>query len=286
MDKINILLSSIIANEDDNPRIEYRGIDALASSIRETGLLSPLVVANVEGDYYLLDGFRRYRALKMLGATHACCHVRLCARADLDIERAKVIGSTQQSNPLSPIENALYAKFLYENVCGGVQRRVAELMGIDASSVMHYLRVASLPSDIIDAVKAKKIPISMCISQLRYRSVEDAVTYIRHAISVKDAPPPSSHESLSDFLELELEEVCSPPTSGDSLEETIIDVDALISAPSSSDIRITFSESEKLDLQIYGLKDSLFSIIEGYNSYRSGGCDIEEFVAIANKVLK
>ena len=52
--------------EGPNPRIKFEGIDKLAASIKELGLLSPLTVVKSNGTYNLVDGARRFRALKKL----------------------------------------------------------------------------------------------------------------------------------------------------------------------------------------------------------------------------
>jgi ParB family chromosome partitioning protein len=60
-------IESIVVDVTRNPRRRFRAVNELAASIREHGLLQPLVVGrNGSSEYYLIAGYRRMAALKML----------------------------------------------------------------------------------------------------------------------------------------------------------------------------------------------------------------------------
>ena len=81
-DVIKIPLDSINADLDFNAREDYKDIDLLANSIKDSGLIQPLVVTKDEGDrYFLVAGFRRFKACQLIGhspvnATVIVCHTK------------------------------------------------------------------------------------------------------------------------------------------------------------------------------------------------------------------
>ncbi len=146
------------------PRKEFdeRALAELAESIREYGVLQPIVVTRKEIDlptgrsveYELLAGERRLRAAKIVGLGQIPVIVREDTSDKVKLELALV--ENLQREDLNPIEKAVAFKKLIDDF-GMVQREVAEKVGKSREVVANTLRLLTLPSDMQDGVSLGKI---------------------------------------------------------------------------------------------------------------------------------
>lgn len=92
-------------------RMEPEALEALAASIREEGILSPLIVRKTDAGYEIVAGERRYQAAKMIGLETVPAIVR-----ELDDRHALAVGLIEniQRENLNPIEEALGVRRLQE----------------------------------------------------------------------------------------------------------------------------------------------------------------------------
>ena len=121
-------------------------IAALAGTIREKGLIQPLVVrARTGGGYELVAGERRFRALRSLGEAKA--PVVVLEASDADVRELALIENLQRAD-LNPIEEAeaYQALIVDKNL---TQDQVADRLGVARASVANTVRLLRLP----DAVK-------------------------------------------------------------------------------------------------------------------------------------
>ncbi len=137
-------------------------LQELASSIREFGILHPLVVTKHEVptesgtavEYHLISGERRLMAAKIAGLERVPAIVRF---ASTDRERLElaIIENIQREN-LNPIETArAYAKL--QDQFGLTQREIAVRVGKSREAVTNAIRLLNLPSQVQDAVAQGKI---------------------------------------------------------------------------------------------------------------------------------
>jgi ParB family chromosome partitioning protein len=138
------------------------GINELASSIREFGMLQPLVVTKIEREvptgteveYELIAGERRWLAAKKLGLSTVPAIIK-----NIDLERKRlemaVVENIQREN-LNPIETArAFAKLQDEFRL--TQREIATRLGKSRELVANTLRLLDLPPYIQEAISAKQI---------------------------------------------------------------------------------------------------------------------------------
>ena len=146
------------------PRRDFDEIalQELAGSIREFGILHPLVVTKIEipgehgtdVEYQLISGERRWRAAKLAGLERVPALVRI-APTDRDRLELAIIENIQREN-LNPIETArAYAKL--QDQFGLTQREVAVRVGKSREVVANSIRLLNLPTPIQDAVSGNKI---------------------------------------------------------------------------------------------------------------------------------
>ena len=123
---------------------DQAAIDELAESIRQKGLLQPLLVRRVNGAYELIAGERRWRAAQQLGMDQVPVTVRDCADGEL-LEMA-LIENIQREN-LNPLEEARAYRRLGDEF-KLTQDEIATRVGKDRSTVANTVRLLQLPQEV------------------------------------------------------------------------------------------------------------------------------------------
>lgn len=128
-------------------------MDELAESIKEYGIIQPLIVTKNDGEYELIAGERRLRAAKIIGLKEVPVIVR-----EADAQRKLEISLVEnlQRQDLNPIEASIaYRKLIDEfNL---EQGEVARRVGKSRSTVANTVRMLNLPEEIQQALIAGKI---------------------------------------------------------------------------------------------------------------------------------
>lgn len=147
----------------DQPRREFdeKELQDLAGSIREHGILQPLVVSKIESatpsgmlvSYQLIAGERRLRASKLAGLLHVPVVIKKATPRE-NLEWA-IIENVQRSD-LNAIERAVAYQRLIDEY-GLSQVDVAGRVGKSRESIANVLRLLNLPQEIKDAISAGKI---------------------------------------------------------------------------------------------------------------------------------
>lgn len=125
-------------------------LNDLADSIREQGILEPIVVAKTPAGYQIIAGERRWRAAKILGFTKVPVVVR--ETTPQGMLEMSIVENVQRED-LNPIERALAYKRLIEEFGLGTNE-VAKRVGKSAPTVSNTIRLLSLPDAIKDALVA------------------------------------------------------------------------------------------------------------------------------------
>lgn len=139
-----------------NPRIEFEkdGLAELASSIKELGIVQPLTVRKLGNDkFQIISGERRFKASQIVGLKEIPAYIRI-ANDQAMLEMALV--ENIQRRDLNPMEIALSYKRLVDE-CNLTQEALADRVGKKRSSTANYLRLLTLPIEIQNALKEKKI---------------------------------------------------------------------------------------------------------------------------------
>lgn len=140
----------------DQPRKAFsdEAITALADSIREHGMLQPIIVRPIaSGGYQIVAGERRWRAARMAGLDEVPVVIR--ELSDLQTAQIAIIENLQREN-LNPIEEAAGYNDLIENF-GMTQEKVAKMVGRSRSAVANAVRILSLPDRVIKMVENGEI---------------------------------------------------------------------------------------------------------------------------------
>ena len=142
------LRTSEIEPNRDQPRKAFsdEAITALADSIREHGMLQPILVRPLStGGYQIVAGERRWRAARMAGLDEVPVNIR--ELSDLETMQIAIIENLQREN-LNPVEEASGYNELIEKF-GMTQEKVAKMVGRSRSAVANAVRILSLPERVL-----------------------------------------------------------------------------------------------------------------------------------------
>ncbi len=146
---------SEIVRDEEQPRKEFdpEALEALASSIKEHGVLQPLVVVKEDGKYKIVAGERRWRASKLAGLTEVPAIVRtLESQERLEIS---IIENAQRED-LNAIEMATaYAKLKSQFNLN--EDEISDRVGKSKSAVVNTMRLLNLPDNAKKAMVEHKL---------------------------------------------------------------------------------------------------------------------------------
>lgn len=155
---LQLPVSKVKANPHQ-PRKDFKEIplNDLVMSIKEHGVIQPLIVSeNMGGNYELIAGERRLRAAKMAGLTTVPALVRTAK--ELNKLELSLIENIQRQD-LNPIEKAESYKKLVDEF-GLTHEQAAQRLGISRAQFSNFLRLLSLPQDILNGLVNGKISLS------------------------------------------------------------------------------------------------------------------------------
>lgn len=133
-----------IAPNPDQPRQALGDLEDLSASIREKGVLEPLLVRRVGTKYQIIAGERRYRAAVEAGLGELPCVIRETSDAEM-MELALI--ENMQRKDLTPFEEADGLRVLAETY-GYTHETMAEKIGKSRSTITEALSLAAMPEDI------------------------------------------------------------------------------------------------------------------------------------------
>jgi ParB family chromosome partitioning protein len=149
---LKLLPVELITANPKNPRRSFpeSDIDALAQSLREKGLIQPLLVRPLnDGSFQIVAGERRWRAAQKAGLHEIPAIVReLDDKATLELA---IVENVQRSD-LSPLEEAQAYRMLMEEF-KYTQQQLAESIGKSRSHIANTLRLMSLPDSVKEHIE-------------------------------------------------------------------------------------------------------------------------------------
>lgn len=152
---VRIISITEIDRNPDQPRREFdeEGLHALSESIRQAGVLQPLLVVEKAGRYQIVAGERRFRAAHLAGLDSVPCIVR-----DFTLQEqmeAALIENIQRED-LNAIEEAAALRQLMD-ACHYTQEQAAKRLGKSRPAVANLLRLLALPKGVQEYVIQGKL---------------------------------------------------------------------------------------------------------------------------------
>lgn len=207
----------------DQPRKVFndKALEELAKSIKENGIIQPLLVRPMpDGSYQLIAGERRWRAARMVGLSEVPVTVRV-----MTDEEASVFALIEnlQREDLNPVEEAEGMKSLIETY-GFTQEEAADRVGKSRTAVTNTLRLLKLPESVLsllndgkisagharallgldDEKEMLKITEAIIKDQISVRQVEKMVKYANQGEKVKPLKRDKKRDKYYDEVELAL----------------------------------------------------------------------------------
>ena len=177
---ISTLKISLVDPKSDQPRkyFDKDALEELSASIRENGLLQPILVREYgEGRYQIIAGERRFRACKLAGLTEIPAIV--LDRDDKAAAQIALIENIQRED-LNPLEEALAYRSLKEEY-DMTQEELAERVGKSRSAVANSIRLLDLPEEILTMVAAKELSAGHARTLLGVKDREDMILLAQFA---------------------------------------------------------------------------------------------------------
>lgn len=139
-------VDKVVANKGQPRKIfKEKDLLELAESIKENGVIQPLIVVEKEGIFEIVAGERRYRASRLAGLTKVPVIVKRATKKDVLV--MSIIENVQRSD-LNCVEEAL-AYFQLMNEFELTQEEVAKKIGKERSTIANFLRILKLPKEVI-----------------------------------------------------------------------------------------------------------------------------------------
>jgi ParB family chromosome partitioning protein len=161
-------------------------IEELALSIKESGVLQPLIVVPEEDYFKIIIGERRWRAAQKIGLKRIPVIIRTMGR-EKQVE-ASLIENLQRED-LNPIEIASAYKEMMEEL-DYTQEDVAQRVGKDRASVANYIRLLKLPEKIQDHVADNRLSMGHARALVAlddpHVQLEIAAQIVKKSLSVRE----------------------------------------------------------------------------------------------------
>ena len=151
---VYLYLDDIIPNRFQPREVfDERALKELAVSIKEHGVIQPIIVRNVNGKYEIIAGERRYKASALAGLTKIPAIIRNLD--DKESSKVALLENLQRRN-LNPIEEArTYQKILELDQM--TQEELAKTMGKSQSAVANKIRLLGLSDEVQEALLKEQI---------------------------------------------------------------------------------------------------------------------------------
>ena len=169
------------------PRKEFDedGIDELASSIKEKGIIQPLVGRKIGDSYEIIAGERRWRAAQKAGLKRIPIILKDASESEV-LELALI--ENLQREDLNPIEEAI----AYEQLIGDfglTHDEISKRIGKDRSTITNQIRLLKLPERVKQAIKSREISAGHARAILSIESQSKALEILelikRNKLSVR-----------------------------------------------------------------------------------------------------
>lgn len=156
-------------------------ITELADSIRQHGLIQPIVVRPMEEGYQIVAGERRWRACRMLGMSE----VPVVIKEFSDEETAQIaLIENIQRQDLNPVEEAAAYRALMDEY-GMTQEALSKAVGKSRSAIANSVRLLNLPDEIVEMLKKGKLSAGQAKAIASADSEEDMLEIAKLAADGK-----------------------------------------------------------------------------------------------------
>lgn len=233
------------------PRKEFEPeqLRELMESIREHGIIQPLIARQVAGKLELIAGERRFRASRELGLKEAPVIIR--EASDRDVLEMALIENLQRED-LNPIEEAR----AYERLSREFQMRqedIAQRVGKNRATVANAIRLLDLPADVQDMVAGGRISTGHAKVLLSLKSEPDQL-HAADEVLKKGLTVRATEKLVAHILKPPPPKLA--PKTSTELASAIHEVEKKLVTRFTTSARIHHAEKKgRIEIDYYGLDD-------------------------------
>ncbi len=243
------------------PRTQWdeEEIQALAASIREVGILQPIVVRSAgENGYELVAGERRLRAAKVAGL--ATVPVVLRETDDSDLLREALIENIHRQD-LGPIELAEAFRQLLEDL-GLKQEDLAERVGVSRSHIANTIRLLQLPLETQQLLTDTKIQAGHARALLSLGDA-DAVNTLALRVAAEDLSVRETEDLVRRYLEpsKEQQQATQDVATTPAADPAMAEVEEILSEQLATRVQIQYGKKRGRVVIEFGSVDDLERIV-------------------------
>lgn len=182
---VQTLRMSEIEPNKGQPRkaFDENNIRELAESIREHGLIQPIIVRPMPNGitYQIIAGERRWRACRVLGLSEVPVIIR--EMDDREASQLAIIENVQRED-LNPVEEAIAYRELIDNY-GMTQETLAKAMGKSRPYISNSMRLLSLPDEALNLLRDGEITTGHAKALMAIEDDEKLMTALEEVVSGK-----------------------------------------------------------------------------------------------------
>lgn len=176
---VELEIARVIPQENQPRKIfAEESLQELADSIKEHGVLQPVLVRPVHENYEIIAGERRWRAAEMAGLQSIPAIIK--EMPDLQAAEISLVENLQRED-LSPIEEAKAYKYLIEQY-GYTQELIAARVGKSRAYVANTVRLLNLSDEIIQMIDQKKISAGHARALLAIRNTREQMAAVNEIV--------------------------------------------------------------------------------------------------------
>lgn len=243
---LQIPVSDIRTNKYQ-PRLEFNQekLKDLINSIKEKGVVQPVLVRKTPSGYELIAGERRLRAVKSLGIDSIPAIVKNVD--DIDMLELSLIENIQREG-LNPIEEAhAFQKFITD--FNFTQEKIAQALGKDRSTVANIIRLLGLPKKIQDFISKNMITAGHAKAILSITTEMDqlrlANLVIKKGLSVRETEALAARRTAGEKPAVEVKK-----------DQNIVDIEAALQQLLGTRVKIFHGNKRgKILIEYYSTED-------------------------------
>jgi ParB family transcriptional regulator, chromosome partitioning protein len=239
-------------------RFDDEAMGELAASIREVGILQPVVVRRTGQGYEVVAGERRLRAAKLAGL--ATVPVVLRDSDDSDLLREALIENIHRED-LNPIELGEAFRQLLDEL-GLKQEELADRVGVSRSHIANTIRLLALPLEVQQLLTDERISAGHARALLAMGEAE-AITALSLRVAAEDLSVRETEEIVRRFIEAPAEPAPKEPRAGgaEGPDPSLAEVEEILSEQLATRVVIRMGRRRGQVVIEFGSADDLERIV-------------------------
>jgi ParB family transcriptional regulator, chromosome partitioning protein len=251
--------ANAISPNPKQPRSRFDDVTLaeLAASIREVGILQPIVVRRTGQGYEVVTGERRLRAAKLAGL--ATVPVVLRDSDDSDLLREALIENIHRED-LNPIELGEAFRQLLEEL-GLKQEELADRVGVSRSHIANTIRLLALPLEVQQLLADERISAGHARALLALGDT-DAITSLSLRVAAEDLSVRETEDIVRRFIEAPTEPAAKRRIPADQPDDpSLAEVEEILSEQLATRVVIRMGRKRGQGVIDFGSADDLERIV-------------------------